>query len=335
VRDASVGALTNCRVLLLERSALEPDAEPHLGRQRFAAALEATPEWTELRHSVIVGMLDAIPFFSALVASRRAVLATLMEVVSVGVGETIFSEGDATGLSFYIVSEGAVQIHQNTGRDLVGNLRTRILANIDHRAARPWFGELALWVNRPRQATAVVTDPIRMLVVDQIHFEAFLALVPDFRAYLNKSKAQADWFDKQAKGHGRILGEFEESGVTAEQGTREEHNAQIQTAVSMRWQSGSKLGTGSVLHDSSEGPEVGRALFAERWERLVSHLLFAMSAETSSFVAFCSTVSLKTEDYRQANKAEAPDAQPARVQPADSPRRRGAESASAPGKATK
>ena len=31
------------------------------------------------------------------------------------------------------------------GRDLVGNLRTRILANIDHRAARPWFGELALW----------------------------------------------------------------------------------------------------------------------------------------------------------------------------------------------
>ena len=93
VRDASVGALTNCRVLLLERSALEHDAEHHPGRQRFATALQATPEWTELRHSVIVGMLDAIPFFSALVASRRAVLATLMEVVSFGVGETIFSEG--------------------------------------------------------------------------------------------------------------------------------------------------------------------------------------------------------------------------------------------------
>ena len=59
-------------------------------------------------------------------------------------------------------------------------------------SARAIVGEVALWLRKPRQGSAlVVSDVARLLVVDEFYFDQFLAHVPDFRPYLNKNHRQA------------------------------------------------------------------------------------------------------------------------------------------------
>jgi len=292
-----VSALTACRLLVIDRSALRGEegtsasADPYIlpsGRHRVSVSIEATPEWTDLKHQVVMGMLDAFPFFSGLVTSRRAALASMMEIINYEPGHAIYSEGDAMDLCFYLIFEGVVDVKQQAGRDYVGNARTRLLARINPQSDRPWVGEMALWISRPRTASAIAVEPCRMLVVDGNSFEAFLALVPDFRAYLNKGQRQVQAFARQQ----------EEKLVSLEEGVEEEKKEHIQATVSVKWQTGSRLGVLKRVEELED-----RSVFAERWERLVSQLLFSLTSGGSSgsagaYAKQCSTVSFKTEDYK-------------------------------------
>jgi len=239
-------------------------------------ALEATAEWTELKHSVIAGMLDALPFFGSLVASRRSALAALMSITVFDAGKTVFREGDQ-GTRFYIMSEGAVEVHKMVGRTAFSG--SRVISRIEPTSDRPWFGEVAMWLRKPRQGTAFVAERARMLVVDEMNFDAFLALVPDFRPYLNKSHVQATTHSKQRN-------------ISLEQSAAEEARVAEQSAVALRWKSGARLGG-----KSDELAE--RSIFAERWERIVTSLLYfnRSAAGADSYSSSVSTVSFRTADY--------------------------------------
>jgi len=137
-----------------------------------------------------------------------------------------------------------------------------------------------MWVSRPRHGTAVVLQPARLLVVSHLHFEELLSLLPDFRAYINRSTRMAGAYNQKRD-------------VTLEQSMREEEQQASASSVAMRWQSGSKLGGQGLFGDQSGKPE--RSVFAERWERIVSMLL--NNADDTDYTKAMSTISFKTEDY--------------------------------------
>jgi len=277
-----VSALTACRVFVLERNSLEPCNSRGISmawkRPEVTMALHVTPEWAELRQYVITQMLETLPFFGALVASRRAALAALMSINIFEQGHVIFREGDQA-TRFYIISTGAVEIHKNAGRFAGSRVVSSVTPDID----RPWFGEVALWLRKPRAGSAVVTsETCRVLVIDEMDFDAFLAMVPDFRPYVNKNHRQVTQHTKKG------------GSVTLEAAAAEEERLHTTTAVTATWQSGGRLGGRTDL-DATD-----RSLFAERWERIVTALLYLPGAddgERGGGGRGHSTVSFRTADY--------------------------------------
>ena len=64
-----------------------------------------------------------------------------------------------------------------------------------------------------------------------------------------------------------------------------------QTSVAIKWQSGARLGR----QHSGE-----RSIFAERWERMISQLLYQSEYPGRRTGPAASTVSFRTDDYRHA-----------------------------------
>ena len=148
---------------------------------------------------------------------------------------------------------------------------------------RPWFGELALWLNKPRAGSAVVRERARLLVLEAHHFETFLSLVPEFRPYLNRRNMyMKDQEPSQAT-----------AGKRGKRGSVVEGNESAAN-VAFRLASGGKLGG-----FAKQGPKASmqRAVFAERWERLVYNLLYKMDGAKDKG-ELVSKVSFKVDDYQ-------------------------------------
>jgi len=242
-------------------------------------AIAAGREWEELRQSVIVDMLEQMPFFGTLAFSRRDELANILELETHERGAVIYREGDFGG-RFYIVQGGMVELRKFEGRESDGRARFRRIAEIDNHGDRPWFGEVGLWLSKGRQGTAIVrSESVRLLFLSPANFDTFLDIVPDFRLYNNKSHAQVQWDrDRDSAGD-----------VTRKQGVLDETRTVTQVGVALQWKSGAVLG--GLGQDSMYSE---RSLYAERWERIVSQLLFEVCGGYATQQA---TVSLKTEDY--------------------------------------
>ena len=87
-------------------------------------------------------------------------------------GEVIFKRG-APAEAFYIIHEGTVKLLFNTG--LLWLWRKRAFleqGNI--------FGEMALLENRPRSATAIAKNRVKLFVILRPDFEALVRLNPAF-----------------------------------------------------------------------------------------------------------------------------------------------------------
>ena len=124
--------------------------------------------------------------------------------------------------------------------------------------------------------------------MDEINFDPFLAMVPDFRPYLNKNHKQASALKDRANKGGLL---------TLEASTAEEQKLHEQSQIAMKWQSGGLIG-GKVKDDMAE-----RSIFAERWERMVTSLLYMPSESTgkqsrASGRGPHSTISFRTADYK-------------------------------------
>ena len=99
-----------------------------------------------------------------------------------------------------------------------------------------------------------------LLVLEAHHFETFLSLVPEFRPYLNRRNMykQAEQQDGASFKRGSAVGLAEGS------------NSACTTAAFKLASSGKLGGWGKTVNKGKEQ----RAIFAERWERIVSQLLF-------------------------------------------------------------
>lgn len=95
-------------------------------------------------------------------------------------GEVLFREGEA-GEYMYVVQSGVVQISRK-----MGGLE-RVLANLGR---GEFLGEMALLNDKPRNATATVTEDARMLVIDRQTLESMLVRSPDIALSLVKKLAR-------------------------------------------------------------------------------------------------------------------------------------------------
>src|SRR5687768_14713298 len=110
-------------------------------------------------------MLRSIPLFEGLSEEDLEALSQALETRSFKAGEMIFAMGD-TGSAMYIVDSGDVNIH------LPGDRSRRISLKDLQRGE--YFGELALFDEKPRSASAVATTDTVLLELQRSTLEDYL-----------------------------------------------------------------------------------------------------------------------------------------------------------------
>jgi uncharacterized membrane protein len=114
-------------------------------------------------------LLSHIPMFEDLAPDDLAALARAVVPVQATAGQMIIHQGDA-GTSMFIVVDGNVNIH------LPGEQSRRI--SLKDIAAGEYFGELALFDDKPRSASAVATTDATLLELDRKTLSNYLAARP-------------------------------------------------------------------------------------------------------------------------------------------------------------
>jgi CRP/FNR family transcriptional regulator, cyclic AMP receptor protein len=95
----------------------------------------------------------------------------MASIVSLKAGKSIFKEGDF-GKSMYIVLEGMVEIYV---------VRNEVETNLAKMGQGDFFGEMALFRDKPRSANARVISDIRLAVIEsKAQLEKFLLDNPLF-----------------------------------------------------------------------------------------------------------------------------------------------------------
>src|SRR6185369_5139191 len=97
--------------------------------------------------------LKTVDIFQGTPDEILAEVATLLEEVELGAGETLFEQGDP-GTSLYIITDGLVRVHE--GGHTLNELRQGDV-----------FGEMAVIDTAPRLATATAVEDTRLLRLDQ------------------------------------------------------------------------------------------------------------------------------------------------------------------------
>ncbi|MBV8760545.1 MAG: DUF1003 domain-containing protein [Deltaproteobacteria bacterium] len=116
-----------------------------------------------------VELLSAIPMFEDLGPDDVAALAKAVVPRQFSAGQMIIHQGEA-GTSMFIVVDGNVNIH------LPGEQSRRI--SLKDIAAGEYFGELALFDDKPRSASAVATTDTKLLELDRKTLSAYLQSRP-------------------------------------------------------------------------------------------------------------------------------------------------------------
>jgi CRP-like cAMP-binding protein len=92
-------------------------------------------------------------------------------------GAVVFRENDP-GSEMYLIIQGEVEIRKATGPS--SNKTLTVLRKGD------LFGEMAIIEKKPRSATAVATQPSRLLVLNEKLYESMVATNPDFARKMNR-----------------------------------------------------------------------------------------------------------------------------------------------------
>jgi CRP/FNR family cyclic AMP-dependent transcriptional regulator len=92
-------------------------------------------------------------------------------------GAVIFKENDE-GNEMFIIIQGLVEIRKSTGP-----ASSKILTTLQK---GDMFGEMAIIEKQPRSATAVATQPTRVLVLNEKLYDTMIGTNPDFARKMNK-----------------------------------------------------------------------------------------------------------------------------------------------------
>jgi len=118
------------------------------------------------RHDPFVDHLRKVTFFSACSRKDLRKVAKSSEDRRVAAGTTIVKEGE-NGSEFFVILDGTVSVSR----------QGRKLATLGPGSG---FGELALLVDAPRNATVVADTDVGLVVVRQRQFARLLDEVPGF-----------------------------------------------------------------------------------------------------------------------------------------------------------
>ncbi len=109
--------------------------------------------------------LKQIAVLRALDEAALTGLAGVLEERDRADGETIFAEGDP-GDAMFFISAGTVRIEKQTGADASSRKTLAVLE------AGNYFGEMSLFDQKPRSASAVAAGPTHLLRLSQAAFDA-------------------------------------------------------------------------------------------------------------------------------------------------------------------
>jgi CRP/FNR family transcriptional regulator len=113
-------------------------------------------------------------------------------------GEVIFSEGDDAKSEGFLVHEGKVEVRKNLGgKDTLLNVLGK----------GQLLGELALFRNAPRSATAIAAEPVTLLLIPATRLEGMvrsnpalaMAIIKDLSGRMLAAEERAREAEKRAR----------------------------------------------------------------------------------------------------------------------------------------
>jgi CRP-like cAMP-binding protein len=117
--------------------------------------------------SVYVAILKQVPMFSECTATELEQVADLASPRTAEAGEELVREGDP-GEEFFVLCTGHARVARS-GREVAS------LGEGD------FFGEIALFADKPRDATVSATSASTLVVLSRRDFESLLGDVPSIR----------------------------------------------------------------------------------------------------------------------------------------------------------
>lgn len=129
-----------------------------------------------MRQSAGNERLAAIPLFGSLSAKQLAAVDQLVTTTDVPAGRELITQG-APGQEFILVVEGEAEVRRDG----------EVLAT---RGPGSFFGETALLLDQPRNASVVAVTPMTIEVIDRRDFRRLLEEHPDLHAPLLEATAQ-------------------------------------------------------------------------------------------------------------------------------------------------
>ena len=141
-----------------------------------------------LHRQVVLDALSTRPFFGDQPPNKLDTLQPFLYPQHFAAGDTFYKEGDMGG-TFYLLLHGRVQISaqistiNDDGKEVS---RSKVLHTYSEASEMPWFGELAVWLNKPQGGTATALMHTCCLALRREDFERLNQLMPEFRSYLTK-----------------------------------------------------------------------------------------------------------------------------------------------------
>ena len=131
------------------------------------------------RRRMYESFLEEVPLLSSLTSYERSKIADALETQRFSPGSTIIREGDK-GESFYILESGTASVYKSES----GN-------NVIHTYHKgDYFGELALLNDKPRAATIVATDDVKVATLGSEGFKRLLGPVEDRMRAMDPTRHQ-------------------------------------------------------------------------------------------------------------------------------------------------
>lgn len=129
-----------------------------------------------MRRPPIDERLAAIPLFEHLDNRQLASVGALATVLDIAAGRELIREG-ATGREFFLVAEGEAEVSR--GGEVIATL-----------GPGTFFGETALLLDQPRNATVTAKTDMVVEVIERRDFKGLLEEYPDLYAPLLEATAR-------------------------------------------------------------------------------------------------------------------------------------------------
>ncbi len=129
-----------------------------------------------MKHRAGTDRLARIPLFQNLSAKQLAAVDELVTTIDVASGRELIRQGE-TGREFFLVVDGEAEVRRGD-------------AIIATRGAGSFFGETALLLEQPRNASVVATTDMTVEVIDRQDFRRLLDRYPDLYAPLLEATTQ-------------------------------------------------------------------------------------------------------------------------------------------------